>query len=127
RASLDHQLTVGDPVVADVPPDRARCADLRHQRGIAAEAAAVDADALLVGVAVADGPLGGVDDVVLDSLAPLLVAGVLEALAVAAGAAVVDLQHRVAAAGQQLGFPVERPAVARADRPTVRVDDHRQV
>src|SRR3546814_3455826 len=88
---------------------------------VAAEAAAVDADAIAVGIPFPDRPVGGVENVVLDALAPLQMARVLECASVAAGAAIVDLQHGVATVREHLRFPVERPVVARADRPAVGV------
>src|SRR3546814_17793482 len=91
------------------------------------DAATVDADAILVRVALFDRPFRGVDDVVLDAFGPLLVAGIPEGLAVAARAAVIHLEHEIAAAGKQLRFAVETTAVARTDRAAVRVGDHRQV
>src|SRR3546814_14065616 len=54
-------------------------------------------------------------------------ARVRECASVAAGAAIVDLQHGVATVRENLRFPVERAVVARADRPAVGVDDERQV
>ena len=63
--------------------------------------------------ALRDGPVHGVDQVVVHRLAPLQIAGVDERLAEAGGAPEVDLQHGVAAVGQQLGDAVERVGVAR--------------
>src|SRR3546814_14647260 len=91
------------------------------------DAATVDADAILVRVALFDRPFRGVDDVVLDAFGPLLVACIPEGLAVAARTAVVHLEHEIAAAGKQLRFAVETPADARTARPALRVDDHRPV
>jgi hypothetical protein len=60
-----------------------------------------------------DGPADAVAQVVLHRpSAPLLVAGVEEALAEAGGAAEVDLQDRIAAVGEPLGVGVVAPAVA---------------
>src|SRR3546814_17436575 len=87
----------------------------------------LDADAIAVGIPFPDRPVGGVENVVLDALAPLQMARVLECASVAAGAAIVDLQHGVATVREHLRFPVERPVVARADRPAVGVDAERQV
>ena len=122
-----HHVDVVDADVAERALEHAWRADRRHQRRIAAEAAAVDADAVLVRIALVDGPLGGIDDVVLDAVAPLLVARVLERAAVAARTAEVHLQHRITAAGEHLCFAVEAPVVARPDRAAMRIDDQRQV
>src|SRR3546814_14466560 len=73
--------------------EQARRPDRRHQRRVAAEAATVDADAILVRVALFDRPFRGVDDVVLDAFGPLLVAGIPEGLAVAARAVVIHLEQ----------------------------------
>src|SRR3546814_1395041 len=91
---------------SDVCSSDLRRPDRRHQRRVAAETAAVDADAILVRVALVDRPFRGVDDVVLDAFGPLLVAGIPEGLAVAARAAVIHLEHEIAAAGKQLRFAV---------------------
>ena len=96
------------------------------ERRVAAVGAAHDADALRVGDALGDQVLDAPGDVVLHLVAPLLVAGVQELLAVARRAAEVRLQHRVAAVGQELGEVVEAPAVARPGA-AVRHDDRRQV
>jgi hypothetical protein len=61
-------------------------------------------------------------DVVLHQVAPLLVAGVEELLAVAGGAAEVGLQDGVAAVGEELRHGVVAPGVARP-RAAVRHDD----
>src|SRR3546814_2610171 len=114
-----------DAHVAERSLEQPRRPDRRHQRRVAAEAATVDADAILVRVALFDRPFRGVDDVVLDAFGPLLVAGIPEGLAVAARTAVVHLEHEIAAAGKQLRFAVETPAVARTDRAAMRVDDQR--
>ena len=63
------------------------------QRRVAAVGAAEDGDLLRVGDALLDGPVHGVDQVVVHLQAPLLVAGVQELLAVAGRAAEVDLQQ----------------------------------
>ena len=80
---------------------------------------------LRVGDLFLDGPVDGVDQVVVHLAGPLLVAGVDEFLAEAGRAAVVDAQHRVAAVGQQLVLGVEAPAVA-APRAAVHDQHHRQ-
>src|ERR1700742_3334535 len=64
--------------------------------------AAVDRDLGPVGPALADDVVDRVDQVVVQLGAPLAVAGVDEVLAVAGGAAVVDLDAEVAAVGQPL-------------------------
>ena len=96
------------------------------ERRVAAVRAAHDADALRVGDALGDQVLHAPGDVVLHLVAPLLVAGVEELLAVAGRAAEVRLQHRVAAIGEELREVVEAPAVARP-RAAVRQHDRRQV
>src|SRR3546814_12662611 len=106
--------------VAERALEQARRADRRHHRRVAAETAAVDADAILVRVALVDRPFRGVDDVVLDAFGPLLVAGIPEGLAVAARAAVIHLEHELAAAGKQMRFDVEAPTIARAGQAAVR-------
>ena len=55
----------------------------------------------------------GVDQVVVHLQAPLAVAGVEELLAVSGGAAVVHLEHRVAAVGEPLRVGAVTPCVAR--------------
>src|SRR5690606_31737902 len=42
-------------------------------------------------------------------------------------ASIVDLQHRIATAGEQLGLTIEAPVVAWANRATMRIDDQGQV
>ena len=96
------------------------------QRRVAAVGAAHDADALGIGDALGHQVLHAPGDVVLHLVAPLLVAGVQELLAVAGRAAEVRLQHGVAAVGQELREVVEAPGVARP-RPAVRQHDERQV
>src|SRR3546814_12229722 len=91
------------------------------------DAATVDADAILVRVALFDRPFRGVDDVVLDAFGPLSVAGIPEGLAVAARAAVIHLEHAIAAAGTPLRFAVETPAVARTVTAAARVGAQRTV
>ena len=73
-------------------------------------------DLLRVGDALLDGPVDGVDQVVVHLQAPLLVAGVEELLAVAGRAAEVDLQHRVAAVGEPLRVGL-KPQVSRPHGP----------
>src|SRR3546814_13701478 len=90
-AEVEHHLDVVDAHVAERALEQARRPDRRHPRRVAAETAAVDADAILVHVALVDRPFRGVDDVVLDAFGPMLVAGILEGLAVAARAAVLPL------------------------------------
>ena len=97
-----------------------------RERRVAAVRAAHDPDALRVGDALGHEVLHAPGDVVLHLVAPLLVAGVEELLAVAGGAAEVGLQDRVAAVGEELGEVVEAPAVARPGA-AVRQDDRGQV
>src|SRR3546814_632269 len=115
-AEVEHHLDVVDAHVAERALEQARRADRRHQRRVAAEAATVDADAILVRVALFDRPFRGVDDVVLDAFGPLLVAGIPEGLAVAARTAVVHLEHELAAAGQHRRFAVYTPPPTRPHR-----------
>src|SRR5690606_6306083 len=94
---LEHHVDVVNPYVSKGALKQTRFANRGHQRRIAPEAAAVDADAITVGIPLPDRPVGGIQDVVLDALAPLHVACILECPAIAAGAAIVDLQYRIAA------------------------------
>src|SRR3546814_14312982 len=126
-AEVEHHLDVIDAHVAERALEQARRPDRRHQRRVAAEAATVDADAILVRVALFDRPFRGVDDVVLDAFGPLLVAGIPEGLAVAARAAVIHLEHAIAAPVKDLRFAVDTPAVARSDRAAARLVAPRQV
>ncbi len=73
------------------------------ERGVAAVAAAHDGDLVRVGDLLLDGPVDGVDQVVVHLAGPLLVAGVEELLAEAGRAAEVDAQHGVAAVGAATG------------------------
>lgn len=97
-----------------------------HQRRVAAVARAVDADPCRIRMALRDGPAGGVGEIVLHAPAPLARAGGTERLAVAGGTAEVHLQHRIAGRGQHLHVVVEPPHVLHAERPAMRMDDHRQ-
>jgi hypothetical protein len=74
------------------------------------------------GDAVPDGPVDGVDEIVVHLGGPFLVAGVDELLAEAGRAAEVHAQHRVAAVGEELVRSVQAPRVA-APRPAVYVED----
>src|SRR5690606_28793388 len=118
---LDRRAVGAD--VAEGTGVQAGFARRRHHRRVAAETAAVDADAAGRGDTLVDRPVGGVEHVVHDPGGPVAVGHVHEGLAEAAGTAEVHLQHRVAAAGEQLGFPVVLPVVAYAHRAAVRVDD----
>ena len=82
------------------------------QGRVAAVGAAHDADALRVGDAFRDQMLHAPGEVVLHLLAPLVVAGVEELLAVAGRAAEVRLQDGVAAVGEELREPSVAPGVA---------------
>ena len=83
------------------------------QRRVPPVGAAHDPHPLRVGDALGDQVLDAPGDVVLHLVAPLLVAGVQELLAVAGRPAEVGLEDGVAAVGQELGEVVEAPAVAR--------------
>src|SRR3546814_20200482 len=61
-AEVEHHLDVIDAHVAERALEQARRPDRRHQRRVAAEAAPLDADALLVRLALFDRPFRGVDD-----------------------------------------------------------------
>ena len=114
------------PTMLDGAGERVRRERRPDQRRVAAVAAAHDRHLLRVGVALLDGPVDGVDQVVVHLAGPLAVAGVEELLAEAGRAAEVHLQHRVAAVGQPLRLRVVAPAVARP-RPAVDQQHHRQV
>ena len=62
-----------------------------------------------------DGPIDGVDEVVVHLAGPLLVSGVEELLAEALGPAVVDAEDRVAAVGKPLMLR-RRPQESQAHR-----------
>ena len=93
------------------------------QRGIATVGAAEDRDTIAVRVALLDRPVHGVDEVVVHLARELTDGGLHERLAEAGRSAEVDLQHRITAVGEQLGFGVEAPAVA---RPRAAVDEQHQ-
>ncbi len=80
--------------------------------GVAAVAAAVDGHPLGIGDALLHQPAHAIRDVILHAAAPLLEAGLPELPAIARGPAEVHLEHRVAAAGQELHLGVEAPDVA---------------
>src|SRR3546814_2238258 len=71
-------------------------------------------------------PVRAVGYVVLHRQAPLPEAGFPEGAAVSGGPTEIHLQHAEPAIGQELGFRVEAPTVARP-RPAVRVDHAGQV
>lgn len=96
------------------------------QRGVAAVAGAIDADALRISDAFLDQPVDAVGDVVLHRPAPLAERRFPELAAEAGGAAGVGLEHGVAAVDQKLHLGIEAPGVA-SPRPAVRVHDHGQV
>ena len=96
------------------------------QRGVAAVAGAVDADALGIGDALLDQPGHAIADVVLHLQAPLAEAGFPEAAAIAGRAPEVHLQHAETPVRQELHFGVVAPAVARPGT-AVRIDDACQV
>ncbi len=71
-----------------------------------------------------DGPACAVDNVVVGQAAPILVGGEEPRVSVAARAAKIHLQHRIAAADEKLAQEVVTPGIA-GDRTTVRQDDQR--
>src|SRR5437660_10020915 len=81
---------------------------------------------LWIGDAFSDQILHAPGYVVLHLVAPLLITGVDEFLAIAGRAAEVWLQHRIAAVRPELRERIVAPAVARP-RSTVRENDYRQV
>ena len=72
-------------------------------------------------------PENAVLQIVLHLQAPVAIPLIVEILAVAAGAAIVDLEHRIAGIGEGHGFRVVAPTVASAVRTAVRQHDQRQV
>src|SRR5678809_1428424 len=94
-----------------------------HNRRIAPVACAEDADAVLVRDALCDRPACRVGEIVLHLAAPLSIALVHEIFAVAAAAAVVHLEYRIAILGEKLSLPIEAPGIARAEGLGVRKHD----
>ena len=76
-------------------------------------------------MAVGDQGADAVGEVVLHAAAPLAIAGLDPAAAIAARSAEVGLEHQIAAGGEELRPDVEAQGVARL-RSAVRQDDHRQ-
>ena len=97
----------------------------RHRR-VAAVTGAEDAHPGRIGVALRDAPAHGVGEVILHLPAPLAVAAPLEGEAVAAAPAIIDLQHGVTAAREELHLLAPAPLVARTVRPAMGHEDHRQ-
>ncbi|AEK60531.1 hypothetical protein CFU_0697 [Collimonas fungivorans Ter331] len=126
RDGLHEGEHVGDADIIDRRRIQVRREGDSGQRRIPAVGAAVDRYPLGIGDALLDQPLHAIGDVVLHGLAPLLERRFPELAAVAGRAAVVHLQHGIAAVGQQLHFRVVAPDVAHP-RAAVRIDDHRQV
>ncbi len=93
--------------------------------GVAAVGAAHDRDLLRVGDPLLHEVLHAPREVVLHQVAPLVVPGVEELLAVAGGAAEVGGEDGVAAVREELRVVVEAPAVA-GPRAAVREDDERE-
>src|SRR5690606_11797162 len=116
---LAHQVEVVDACVTDRALVQPGIADRIHQRRISTEAGTEYADPPGIGHLVVDRPAHAVGDVVLDLAAPLAPAGLHRALAAPAGPAIVHLQHRVTAAGQELRFTVEDPSVVGSERAAV--------
>ena len=96
------------------------------QRRVAAVGAAEDRDAVRIGVALLDGPVHPVDQVVVHLAGELADRRLDEGLAVSGGSAEVDLQHRISAVGQQLHAGVVHPSVA-GPRTAVHRQHQRQV
>src|SRR5690606_8565167 len=122
-----HGRQVVHTDVADRAAVQIRFLGEAQQRRVRAVAGTVNADAPGIGDTLLDRPAGGIGEVVLHRLAPLALAGADEGLAVAAGAAEVQLQHRIAGIGEQLRAGIEAPGVLNAERATVRVHHHRQL
>src|SRR5439155_13760509 len=93
---------------------------------IASIRSAHDADMLWIGDAFSDQILHAPGYIVLHLVAPLLITGVDEFLAIAGRAAEVWLQHRIAAVGPELGERIVAPTIT-PPRSTVRENDDRQV
>src|SRR5690606_9780325 len=93
-AVAEHQREAVDAHVADRAAVTFRFAHHALQRGVAAVGGAVGADPGRIGDAFANGPFHAVGHVVDHGRAPVLVALAFERIAVAAGTAEVDLQHR---------------------------------
>src|SRR5437016_12045317 len=81
---------------------------------------------LWIGDAFSDQILHAPGYIVLHLVAPLLITGVDEFLAIAGRAAEVWLQHRIAAVGPELGERIVAPTIT-PPRSTVWENDHRQV
>ena len=126
RIVREHEREIADPGDAHGAAEELGRPDRAHQRRVAAIAAAVDADALRLSDALRGKPLRTGRDVVLHRPAPLAIAGELERLAEAVGAAELRLQDRVAARCQQLDDRVPLPAIAH-DRSAVHEDDRWQI
>mmetsp|Transcript_9629 Transcript_9629/g.22435 ORF Transcript_9629/g.22435 Transcript_9629/m.22435 type:complete len:502 (+) Transcript_9629:4229-5734(+) len=107
-----QQADVGHADPVDGALEQLALRDRTHHGRIAAVAGAHDAGALRVGPASLDGPVQRVGEVVLHRQAPLFPAGAEVLEAVARAAAVLGLQHEVAAAGQELGVRFPRPVGA---------------
>ena len=120
-----QQAEIAEASDADRTAEQVTVALRAERREIAAEAPADDAHPARVGDALADCPARPVDHVVVGQAAPVLVRGVEPVAAEAVGAAKVHLQHRIAAAREELPQEVVAPGVA-VDRAAVRHHDQGQ-
>ncbi|VWX62389.1 conserved hypothetical protein [Burkholderiales bacterium 8X] len=127
RPVLDHPRPVRHADQVDAASIGMRFLDQLSQHREAAEAGAHDRNAGRIGNAAIDRPLHAFGDVALARAVVFARAGPHEVAAVAAGAAVVDLEHRVAAVGQELVAVVAgcAPSVAHAPGPAVDAHHHR--
>src|SRR5690348_8615171 len=100
-AARTHQAQIVDADVADRAAVEIGLLDGTFQRGITTVTAAENADALRIRDALCDSPACRVGHIVLHRAAPLAKPGAHEVDAVIAGAAIVDLQHGITAAGQR--------------------------
>ncbi|MGC4120822.1 MAG: hypothetical protein QM765_40850 [Myxococcales bacterium] len=113
----EEVYAAGEDVWREGEPDQGR---------VAAVGVAHDRHALRVGGALLHRPAHAVDEIVVHAARELLEGSVLEALAEAHRAPEVDLQHRPAAARQELHQTVVAPDVARP-RAAVHQEHHRQL
>src|SRR5258705_7095189 len=74
----------------------------RDQCRVATVGAAEDRDAIPIRIALLDGPVNGVDEIVMHFAGELPDGGLDEVLAEAGGSAEVDLQRRITAVGEKL-------------------------
>lgn len=93
---------------------------------IAAIGAAEDSESVRVGVALGDGPVGGIEEIVVHRTRELADSSRDMPSAVARRAPKVDLQHRITTVGQQLRLRVVSPGVV-SPGPAVDQKDQRPV